>query len=85
MAVVLALVSALAYGLSDFVGGVVSRRVSAWSVAVVGQLSSTVCTALVALTVPGSPHGPDLAWRRWRAWEAAWAPPSCTGASPAAG
>jgi uncharacterized membrane protein len=62
VAIVLALVSALGYGLSDFVGGLVSRRVSAWPVAVVGQLSSTVCTALVALQVPGSPEPRDYAW-----------------------
>ena len=36
MAILLALVSALAYGLSDFIGGLVARRTSAWSVAVVG-------------------------------------------------
>jgi uncharacterized membrane protein len=62
VAVVLALVSALAYGLSDFVGGLVSRRVSAWPVAVVGQLSATFCTGLVALSVAGSPDGSDYAW-----------------------
>ncbi len=62
MAVLLALVSALAYGLSDFVGGVVSRRASAWSVAVVGQLSSTVCTAAVALLIAGDPTGRDFSW-----------------------
>jgi drug/metabolite transporter (DMT)-like permease len=62
MAIILALCSALAYGLSDFVGGIVSRRASAWSVALVGQLSSTVCTVLYALTVRGTPDGGDFAW-----------------------
>ena len=62
MAILLALCSALAYGLSDFVGGIVSRRTSAWSVAVVGQCSSTVCTALVALLVAGRPDGSDFVW-----------------------
>ncbi|MGH3363358.1 MAG: EamA family transporter, partial [Nocardioidaceae bacterium] len=62
MAILLALFSAFAYGLSDFVGGLVSRRVSAWPVAVVGQLSSTACTAAVALVVKGSPTPADLAW-----------------------
>jgi drug/metabolite transporter (DMT)-like permease len=62
MAVVLALVSALAYGLSDFLGGILSRRTSAWSVAVVAQLSSAACTALVALFVPGDPVGADFWW-----------------------
>lgn len=62
MAVILALVSAVAYGLSDFVGGLVSRHASAWSVAVVGQSSSTACTAAIALAVPGSPQPADFAW-----------------------
>ncbi|MGZ5417702.1 MAG: EamA family transporter [Nocardioides sp.] len=62
MAVILALVSAVAYGLSDFVGGLVSRHASAWSVAVVGQVSATVCTAAIALGVPGSPEPADFAW-----------------------
>ena len=62
MAVLLALVSAVAYGLSDFVGGFLSRRTSAWSVAVVGQLSSAVCTAVFALTLPGNPEPSDFGW-----------------------
>ncbi|MEO5711781.1 MAG: DMT family transporter [Nocardioidaceae bacterium] len=62
MAIVLALVSALAYGLSDFVGGLVSRRTSAWSVAVVGQASSALCVAVTALFVPGDPTRTDLLW-----------------------
>ncbi|MEP6815686.1 MAG: DMT family transporter [Marmoricola sp.] len=62
MAIVLALCSALTYGLSDFVGGFVSRRSSAWSVAVLGQSSSAVCTAVAALLVTGSPSPGDFVW-----------------------
>lgn len=62
MAIVLALCSAIAYGLSDFVGGLVSRRTSAWAVAVVAQLSATVCTSAVALAVAGSPQPRDFGW-----------------------
>ena len=62
MAVVLALCSAIAYGLSDFIGGAASRRSAAWPVAVVAQCSSTVCVLAVALVWPGSPTGPALAW-----------------------
>jgi len=62
VAVLLALVSALAYGLSDFVGGLVSRRVSAWSVAFLAGISATLCTAAIALVVPGSPAAADLSW-----------------------
>jgi uncharacterized membrane protein len=62
MAIVLALCSALSYGLSDFLGGFVSRRTSAWAVAVLGQLSSAVCTTLMALLVSGTPQPRDFAW-----------------------
>jgi len=62
VAILLALFSALAYGLSDFVGGLVSRRASAWSVAVVAQTSSAVCTAALASTVPGTPAAAHFAW-----------------------
>lgn len=62
MAILLALYSALAYGLSDFVGGLVSRHVSAWPVAVVGSLSATACTVAVAFFVEGSPTSADLLW-----------------------
>lgn len=62
MAVAFALVSALAYGLSDFIGGVVSRRAPVWAVAVVVQAASTLSTAVAALAVTGSPTWADLAW-----------------------
>lgn len=62
MVVVLSLASAVLYGLSDFVGGLVSRRVSAWPAAVVGQMSSTACTAAAAVFVAGTPERADFAW-----------------------
>lgn len=62
MTVLLSLVSALAYGLSDFVGGLVSRRTSAWPVAFVGQLGAVAGAILVALTRPGDPTAADLWW-----------------------
>ena len=40
MGVLLALGAALAYGLSDFIGGLASRRTSAWSVAFVAAVGS---------------------------------------------
>lgn len=62
MAVLLALCSALAYGLSDFVGGVLARRTSAWSVAVVGQSSSFLCIGGLAFLVDGDPAPVHFAW-----------------------
>jgi drug/metabolite transporter (DMT)-like permease len=62
MAVLLATLAALCYGLSDFVGGLVSRRTSAWSVAFLAQIASTIATAGVAVFRPGDPTGSDFAW-----------------------
>lgn len=62
MAILLALFSALSYGVSDFVGGLVSRRAAAWPVAVVAQLSATVCTLVAAVLVSGDPSPRDFAW-----------------------
>jgi drug/metabolite transporter (DMT)-like permease len=62
MAVVLALLASVAYGLSDFVGGLASRRTSAWPVAFVGALAALVgAVALTAMT-EGSPSSADLWW-----------------------
>lgn len=60
VAIVLSLVSALAYGVSDFLGGIFARRASAWQIAVVGQSSSTAFSLLAAIVVGGSPTGRDL-------------------------
>ncbi len=60
MAVILALVSALAYGISDFLGGVFSRGASAWQVAVTGQTSSAAVTWVAVLVVAGEPTGAHL-------------------------
>lgn len=62
MTVLLATLAAFAYGVSDFIGGLVSRRTSAWSMALVGQVASTLCTAGVALFRGGQPGGADFAW-----------------------
>lgn len=62
MVVVLSLGCALAYGLSDFIGGLLSRRISPWAVAVVGQTAATVLTLALALAVGGQPTAGDWAW-----------------------
>ena len=62
MAIALALLSALAYGVSDFLGGIFAKRSSPWQVAVVGQTSSGVISLLAALIVAGSPTGTDLVY-----------------------
>lgn len=63
MGTLLALVSASSYGLSDFVGGVASRRVGFVRVALLGQLGGLAVTLLVGLLVSRLvPHPADLGW-----------------------
>jgi drug/metabolite transporter (DMT)-like permease len=62
MPVLLALMAAIAYGTSDFLGGLVSRGVSPWRVSVVVQLASAVSTALVAAFAGGAPSAADHGW-----------------------
>ena len=62
MTALLALGGALAYGLSDFVGGVASRRTSPWSVALVGALVGGALVTVAALVVGGDPRPVDHAW-----------------------
>ena len=60
MAVTLALISALTYGVSDFLGGIFSRRASAWQISVCGQSSAAAVSWVAALVVAGDPTGRDL-------------------------
>ena len=61
-AVLLALGSAAAYGLSDFVGGTTSKRAGPWSVALVAQLAGGLAVLVLALALGGDPTGTDLGW-----------------------
>ncbi len=63
MAVLLALLSAVAYGLSDFAAGVASRRSSAAAVTGAAQILGLL-TALIAVAVDAGvgPRGHALAW-----------------------
>jgi len=60
--VALALGAAVMYGLSDFFGGLLARRTSVWSVAVVTQLSTAILIGAAAMLLPGRPAAPDWAW-----------------------
>ncbi|KAA1426402.1 EamA family transporter [Nocardioides antri] len=62
MGVVLALGAAIAYGLSDFIGGLVSRRTTPWPVALLAGVGGLVGAAVLALVVPGEPTRADLLW-----------------------
>jgi drug/metabolite transporter (DMT)-like permease len=54
--------AAIAYGLSDFLGGVVSRRTSVWPVAMLACAGAGLGTLVLACTLPGTPTGADIAW-----------------------
>ncbi|MGI8523060.1 MAG: EamA family transporter [Nocardioides sp.] len=62
MAVVLALLGAIAYGVSDFIGGLTARRTTLWPVAVLACTGALLGTLVLAVAVPGDPHAGDLVW-----------------------
>ncbi|SDM21553.1 EamA family transporter [Allokutzneria albata] len=61
MGTLLALGSAVGYGVADFAGGLLARRVPFATVAFLGQLGG-VALAAVALVAPGSPSTVDILW-----------------------
>jgi drug/metabolite transporter (DMT)-like permease len=62
MSILLSLFAAVSYGLSDFNGGIFSRRAGAWAVSLVAQLGGTAAVLVVALVDGGSPTSADLGW-----------------------
>lgn len=62
VAIALSLLSALAYGISDFLGGIFSKRASPWQIAIMGQSSSATISLVAAIIVGGSATGHDLAF-----------------------
>ncbi|MBA3419139.1 MAG: EamA family transporter [Geodermatophilaceae bacterium] len=62
MGITLALAAALAYGLSDFLGGLLSRRISPWTVALLAQFVGAATVSVAATTVPANLSTPDVVW-----------------------
>jgi uncharacterized membrane protein len=62
MTVVLALVAAMLYGVSDFVGGLASRRTSAWPVGLLACVGAFLGAVVIAVAEPGDPTAADCAW-----------------------
>jgi drug/metabolite transporter (DMT)-like permease len=60
--VLLSLCSAIAYGLSDFIGGVLARRSSAWAVAAASQAAAMILALAMVLTSPIVAPAASLAW-----------------------
>jgi drug/metabolite transporter (DMT)-like permease len=62
MSVVLALAAAILYGVSDFVGGLASRKLSVWPVGLLACTGAFAGSAVLAVVEPGTPTMQDLAW-----------------------
>jgi drug/metabolite transporter (DMT)-like permease len=62
LGIALALASAVAYGASDFIGGVGSRAHSVWQVVVAGQSAGALVMLVAGLALPGRPVALDFAW-----------------------
>lgn len=62
MGIVLALGAAVAYGLSDFIGGLASRRTTPWPVALLAGVGGLVGALVLSVAVAGDPTTTDLAW-----------------------
>ncbi len=62
MAILFSLLSAFSYGISDFLGGMFAKKVSAWQIAVVGQSSSTICAVTAGIAIGGDVATSDWVW-----------------------
>lgn len=62
IAVLLALLGAASYGVSDFIGGIFGKRASAWAVAAAGGVGGAAAALVLAVLNPGDPAAADLAW-----------------------
>jgi drug/metabolite transporter (DMT)-like permease len=62
MVLLLSLCAAVAYGLSDFVGGVITRRASVWAVAATSQATAAILAIGLVATNLGDPRVGDLWW-----------------------
>jgi drug/metabolite transporter (DMT)-like permease len=61
-AVVLALLAAVAYGTSDFAGGIAAARLPPWTVSMISNSLGGLGCLLVSIWVGGSLTGADWAW-----------------------
>lgn len=62
MTVAFALGAAFLYGLSDFLGGVASRRTSVWPVGLLACVGALVGSVAIAAFTDGDPTGADVGW-----------------------
>jgi drug/metabolite transporter (DMT)-like permease len=61
-AILLSLLSAVSYGVGDFIGGIGSKRTSAWSVAFASLAAGGLSVAVLSAFTDGSPDAAALWW-----------------------
>src|ERR1700712_2548415 len=62
VAVLLALLSAVVYGSADFLGGLATRRATAFAVVALSQAAGLVVVLALLPWLGGRPHPGDLLW-----------------------
>jgi drug/metabolite transporter (DMT)-like permease len=62
IAIVLALLAAIGYGTSDFIGGTGARRAPTMSIVLVGQVVGAAAMLIIGLASPAMPTPAHLAW-----------------------
>jgi drug/metabolite transporter (DMT)-like permease len=62
VAIVLSLLSALSYGVSDFLGGIFAKHATPWQIAIAAQTSASMCALTALAVVPGSPTWSAVGW-----------------------
>ncbi len=58
----LSVIAAVSYGLSDFIGGLASRRTTAWPVAFLAAIGAAVAILAASVILRGDPTNTDLVW-----------------------
>jgi hypothetical protein len=84
MEILLALAAAVSYGVSDFAGGVLTRRAHVFVVFLLSQLVSFALLLVVVALWADAVSWPGVGWGRRPAWPAWWARPCSTRGWPSA-
>ena len=78
MEILLALAATVSYGVSDFAGGILTRRAHVLLVFLLSQLVSFALLLLVVALWADAVSRPGVGWGRRPAWPAWWARPCST-------
>jgi hypothetical protein len=84
MEILLAQAAAVSYGVSDFAGGVLTRRAHVFVVYLLSQLVSFALLLVIVALWADAVSWPGVGWGRRPAWPAWWARPCSTRGWPSA-